>query len=143
MSELQRLTIHEAHRLLRQRAISSRELTQAVLERIEAVEPSVRAYITLTPDMALQQAEEADRILQAVGDADMLTGVPIALKDNLCTRGVLTTCASKILQNFVPPYDAHVVEQLRYRHAVFTGKTNMDEFAMGSSTENSAFLCHS
>lgn len=140
MNGLHTLTIHEADNLLRKREISSRELTQAVLERTEAVEPRVRAYITLTPDLAMQQAEEADRLLQADDGMDALSGIPIALKDNLCTRGVLTTCASEILQNFVPPFDAHVVEQLRRRRAVFTGKTNMDEFAMGSSTENSAFF---
>jgi aspartyl-tRNA(Asn)/glutamyl-tRNA(Gln) amidotransferase subunit A len=108
MNQLHTLTIHEAYELLRKRETTSLELTQAVLERIEAVEPQVRAYITRTPELALQQAEEADRLLQA-GEGDPLTGIPLALKDNLCTRGVLTTCASKILQNFVPPYDAHAV----------------------------------
>jgi len=124
---------------LRAREISSVELTRNVLDRIHAVEPRVHAYLTLTEQMALAMAEAADRRLARGDDVGPLTGVPIALKDNLCTMGVLTTCASKILHNFVPPYDATVVERLKRAGAVFVGKTNLDEFAMGSSTENSAF----
>lgn len=140
MSELHALTIHKARQLLDNGEISSRELTQAVLDRIKCVEPKVRAFITLTSELALQQAASADLRLQSKEGHDALTGIPLALKDNLCTRGVLTTCASRILRNFVPPYDAHVVEQLKQRHSVFVGKTNLDEFAMGSSTENSGFF---
>ena len=124
---------------LRAREISSVELTRNVLDRIHAVEPRVHAYLTLTEQMALAMAEAADRRLAQGDNVGPLTGVPIALKDNLCTMGVLTTCASKILHNFVPPYDATVVERLKRAGAVFVGKTNLDEFAMGSSTENSAF----
>jgi len=110
-----------------------------VLERIRQVDGRVRAYVTVTEDLALQQAEEADARI-ARGDATPLTGIPVCIKDVLCTRGVRTTCSSRILENFVPPYDAHVTERLREAGAVFVGKANMDEFAMGSSTENSAFF---
>lgn len=131
-------TAHELALLLHQRKISSTELTKAVLERIEKVEPRVNAYITLTPELAMRMAHDADQRLQQGNGVTPLTGIPLAIKDNMCTRGILTTCASKILQNFVPPYDATVVRKLRDAGAVFIGKTNLDEFAMGSSTENSA-----
>jgi aspartyl-tRNA(Asn)/glutamyl-tRNA(Gln) amidotransferase subunit A len=114
-------------------------LTEAVLERIRQVDGRVRAYVTVTEDLALQQAEEADRRI-AAGDATPLTGVPVCIKDVMCTRGVRTTCSSRILENFVPPYDAHVTERLLEAGAVVVGKSNMDEFAMGSSTENSGFF---
>jgi aspartyl-tRNA(Asn)/glutamyl-tRNA(Gln) amidotransferase subunit A len=111
-----------------------------VLRRVREVEDRVHAYVTVTEELALQQAREADERIAGGDDAGPLTGVPVAIKDVLCTRGVLTTCSSRILENFVPPYDAHVVERLRSAGAVMVGKTNMDEFAMGSSTENSAFF---
>jgi aspartyl-tRNA(Asn)/glutamyl-tRNA(Gln) amidotransferase subunit A len=114
-------------------------LTEAVLERIRQVDGRVRAYVTVTEDVAIQQAEEADARL-ARGDATPLTGIPVCIKDVICTRGVRTTCSSRILENFVPPYDAHVTERLRAAGAVMVGKSNMDEFAMGSSTENSGFF---
>jgi len=133
------LTVHEASRLLGQREITSRQLTEAVLERIRQVDGRVRAYVTVTEDVALQQAEEADARL-ARGDVTPLTGIPVCIKDVICTRGVRTTCSSRILENFVPPYDAHVTERLRAAGAVMVGKSNMDEFAMGSSTENSGFF---
>jgi aspartyl-tRNA(Asn)/glutamyl-tRNA(Gln) amidotransferase subunit A len=114
-------------------------LTEAVLERVRQLDGRVRAYVTVTEDLALQQAEEADARI-ARGDATPLTGIPVCIKDVICTRGVRTTCSSRILENFVPPYDAHVTERLRQAGAVFVGKSNMDEFAMGSSTENSAFF---
>jgi aspartyl-tRNA(Asn)/glutamyl-tRNA(Gln) amidotransferase subunit A len=133
------LTIHQAHELLRARQISARDLYQSVEARIAAVESDLHAYLLLTRDLARQQADEADQRLRSGQGVTALTGIPIALKDNLCANGIRTTCASKILEGFVPPYDATVVARLRSAGAVFAGKTNMDEFAMGSSTENSAF----
>lgn len=136
--ELYQMTIHELHELLKHRQISSIELTRVVFERIEAVEQRVHAYITLTKDEALRQAETADRMIYE-GSAGPLTGIPIAIKDIFCTAGIATTCGSKILENFVPSYDATVIKKLKQQHAVLIGKTNMDEFAMGSSTETSYF----
>jgi aspartyl-tRNA(Asn)/glutamyl-tRNA(Gln) amidotransferase subunit A len=137
-SELHRLTIAEAQARLRKREISSRELTRACLDRIAAVEPRLNAFITLCEHEAVAQAEAADQRL-ARGDGDALCGIPLGVKDIYCTAGVKTTCASKMLENFVPPFDATAIAKLRAAGAVFVGKTNMDEFAMGSSTENSAF----
>jgi aspartyl-tRNA(Asn)/glutamyl-tRNA(Gln) amidotransferase subunit A len=134
---LYQLTIHEAHKLLEEKQVSSVELTRACLERIQQVEPEVRAIVTLTEELALEQAQKADEIL-AAGSSSPLTGIPALIKDNMCTRGIPTTCSSRMLQNFIPPYDATVVEKLNDCGVVIVGKSNMDEFAMGSSTENSA-----
>jgi aspartyl-tRNA(Asn)/glutamyl-tRNA(Gln) amidotransferase subunit A len=136
--ELYDLTIHEAATLLARRELSSRELTQAVLDRIRQVEERVRAYVTVTEDLALKQADEADKRI-AAGEATPLAGIPAAIKDVICTKGVRTTCGSRMLANFLPPYQAHVTERLLDAGLVMVGKANMDEFAMGSSTENSAF----
>jgi aspartyl-tRNA(Asn)/glutamyl-tRNA(Gln) amidotransferase subunit A len=136
---LHELTIHRAHELLRDKEISAVELTEAVLERIETVEDDVRAYLNLTPERALEDAEAADA-RRAQGEDHPLLGVPLAIKDVLSTEGVETTCGSRILKDYVPPYDATCVAKLRQAGAVFLGKTNTDEFAMGSSTENSGYF---
>ena len=138
MADLNWLSIQEAHAQLTSRQISSVELTQACLDRIDAVEDRVQSFLTLTPETALSQAAVADRMLGA-GEGGPLTGVPVQIKDVMCTAGVPTTCASRMLENFVPVYNATAVERLMGQGAVMLGKGNMDEFAMGSSCENSAF----
>ena len=139
MPELWQLSVSEASRLLARREISSAELTDAGLERIAAVDDRLSAYITVTADAARAQAAAADRRI-AAGNAAPLTGVPMQVKDLLCTNGVPTTCASRMLAEYVPVYDATAVARLRAQDAVLLGKGNMDEFGMGSSTENSAFF---
>ncbi len=138
MADLNWLSIGDAHAQLKSRQISSVELTQACLDRIDAVEDQVQSFLTLTPEIALAQAKEADRML-ATGEGGPLTGVPVQIKVVMCTEGVLTTCASRMLENYVPVYNATAVERLMGQGAVMLGKGNMDEFAMGSSCENSAF----
>jgi aspartyl-tRNA(Asn)/glutamyl-tRNA(Gln) amidotransferase subunit A len=140
MNELCKLTIHEAGELLRQRKISSVELTQAHLDRIREVEDKVKAFTLVTDDLALEQARAADRRLASGEQLSPLTGIPIAIKDVISTKGITTTCSSRMLENFKPPYDAAVMERLHEAGIVMVGKTNMDEFAMGSSTEYSAFF---
>ena len=132
------LTIHEAHELLKKGEVSSLELTKAALERIDEVEDKLRAFVTVTGELALAQARQADERIKA-GEFSPLTGIPAMIKDNMCTKGTRTTCSSKMLENFVPPYDAAVVEKLNALDMVMVGKGNMDEFAMGSSNEHSAF----
>jgi len=136
--ELFDLTIHELHDRLKRREVSSVEATKAMLARIEATDATVNAFITVTPDEALKGAEEADKRI-AEGSMDILTGIPLALKDIFLTQGVRTTCGSRILENFIPPYDATSWLKLKERGAVLVGKLNQDEFAMGSSSESSAF----
>jgi aspartyl-tRNA(Asn)/glutamyl-tRNA(Gln) amidotransferase subunit A len=139
-NELHQLTIHEAHRLLSQRKISSTELTKSVLKRIAHVEGSIHACVTVVEDVALQEAERVDDYIKTAHEISPLAGIPTLIKDVMCTKGIRTTCSSKMLENFVPPYDATVIEKLKTQRAVIVGKTNMDEFAMGSSTEHSAFF---
>jgi aspartyl-tRNA(Asn)/glutamyl-tRNA(Gln) amidotransferase subunit A len=138
--ELHQLTIHEAHKLLKQRKISSTELTKSVLKRIAEVEGKVHACVTIVEDIALKKAKKVDNYIKTAHEITPLTGIPTLIKDVICTQGIKTTCSSKILENFVPPYDATVTEKLKAQKAVIAGKTNMDEFAMGSSTEHSAFF---
>jgi aspartyl-tRNA(Asn)/glutamyl-tRNA(Gln) amidotransferase subunit A len=140
MSELYKMTIDEAGKLLRQGKLSSVELTQAHLERIRAVDDKVKAFTLVTDDLALKQAEEADRRLRSGEDVTPLTGIPLGIKDVICTKDIATTCGSRMLENFKPPFNAAVMEKLNAAGAVMLGKTNMDEFAMGSSTEHSAFF---
>jgi len=115
------------------------ELTKATLERIAEIEDKIHAYVTITEDIALKQAEEADDCIRS-GNITPLTGVPVLIKDVICTKGIRTTCSSKMLENFIPPYDATVMKKLKAQKMVILGKGNMDEFAMGSSTEHSAFF---
>jgi len=140
MTELYKLSISEAGELLRQRKISAVELTRAHLDRIRAVDDKVRAYTLVTDDLALKQAGEADRRFESGAPVTPLTGIPLAIKDVICTKDITTTCGSRMLEHFKPPFDATVMERLNAAGAVMLGKTNMDEFAMGSSTEHSAFF---
>lgn len=136
--ELYNLTIHELHARLSTGEVTSQEVTESVLKRIESIDEQVHAYITVTKPLAMAQAKKADETISR-GQCNPLTGIPLAIKDILCMKGVTTTCGSKILENFIPPYDATVIKRLREEDAVFIGRTNMDEFAMGSSTETSYF----
>lgn len=136
MTELHRLTLAELNEGLRARRFSSVELARHFLARIERFNPGLNAFITVTGEQALAAAQKADQLI-AAGEALPLAGLPLVHKDIFCTDGVLTTCASRMLSNFVAPYDATVVERLAQAGAVMLGKTNMDEFAMGSSNETS------
>ena len=137
--DLYKLTAHELHDKLVSKEISSVELTENVYSRIEEVEDKVQAYVTLDKENAMAQAAKVDAKIAAGEAIAPLAGIPGAIKDNICTKGLLTTCSSKMLSNVVPIYDAHVIKKLRADDAIFTGKTNMDEFAMGSTTESSYF----
>lgn len=138
--ELTNLTIQDIHQLLITKKISSVELTQSMLQRIHAVDSKVNSYVTVTDELALQQAKQADERIAKGENVTPLTGIPFAMKDCISTRGVKTTCSSKILENYVPQYNATVTNKLSEAGAVLVGKTNMDEFGMGSSCENSAFF---
>ena len=136
---LNELTIKQAAEKLRKKEISSVELTKAVLEQIKNKDKNIHAYLTLTEEFALEQARELDKKRAYGEDLGILAGIPAAIKDNILVEGVKCTAASKILENYIAPYDATVVKELKKSGAVIVGKANMDEFAMGSSTENSAF----
>jgi len=130
------LTIFQLHEALKKREISSLDVTESLLNRIDRLDATLNAYITIMPEAARKQARQADQRVRA-GEIHPLTGIPLAVKDNISTLDAPTTCGSRILKNYLPPFDATVIKRLRERGAVFLGKTNMDEFAMGSSTENS------
>jgi aspartyl-tRNA(Asn)/glutamyl-tRNA(Gln) amidotransferase subunit A len=137
---LHELTIHQLHDLLVKKEVTSREVTEALYRRIGEVDGKINAYLMLTEEEAFRQADEVDRKIirgEEIGD---LSGIPIGLKDILCTKGIRTTCGSKILKDYVPFYDGTVIRKLKAQDALFLGKLNMDEFAMGSSTENSGFF---
>ena len=133
-------TAHELHDLMMKKEISAEELSKAVFDRIESAEDKIGAFITRTTENAFKRARAVDRQIQSGEKIVPLAGIPLAIKDNICTSGILTTAGSKILSNFVPPYSATVVERFDAAGAAMVGKTNLDEFAMGSSTENSAFF---
>ena len=137
--QLYELTAHELHEKLKAREITAVELTQSIYDRIDAVEEQTKGYITLTKEIALGQAETTDAGFQRGDEMAPLAGIPTAIKDVICTKGILTTCGSRILGDFISPYDATVMTKLHQAGIVMVGKTNMDEFAMGSSTENSAY----
>lgn len=133
-----RISIGEAREMLDSKKISAKELAETYIGRIKAVDGEVKSFITVTEEQALKQAELAQEKIDK-GEASALCGIPVAIKDNICTEGVKTTCASKMLENFIPPYNATVMEKLNAENIVMLGKVSMDEFAMGGSTQTSAF----
>lgn len=135
---LKEQTLSSLREMLDTKKISAPELCKEYIDRIKEKDSDVLGYITVTEDEAMQSAKKAQQIIDS-GKADTLTGIPLAIKDNICTDGIKTTCASKMLENFVPPYDACVIEKLKAQNYVILGKTSMDEFAMGGSTQTSAF----
>ncbi len=136
--KLNELTVSELRRLLDNRGIKPQEVLDDVYNRIDAVEDKVKAYITITKDSAYEMAKDAEQAILS-NKQSLLTGIPVAVKDNMCTKGISTTCASKMLHNFKPPYESTVTARLKEQEYILIGKTNLDEFAMGSSTENSGF----
>ena len=137
--DITELTVHELKEKLANKELKVTDITKAYIDRIEEKEPEVQAFITVLKEEALKQAEDIERKIEAGEEIGNLAGIPIGIKDNMCTKGVKTTCASKMLENFVSPYDATVIEKLNAENLISLGKLNMDEFAMGSSTENSYF----
>lgn len=138
--ELWKKSAVEISNLIKKKEIKPSEVVQSFIERKKQVEPKINAYITDLEELAIKQAKEKDQEITKLDNIPDLFAVPIAIKDNISTKGIKTTCASKILENFVPVYDATVIERLNSQGYIITGKTNLDEFAMGSSTENSAFF---
>ena len=137
--ELQNLTVHELQEKLAKKEISSKQIVESYIKQIDEKEADVKAFVTLTKDEALKKAEQVDEKIQKGEITSSLAGIPIGIKDNICTKGVRTTCSSKMLENFVSPYDATVIEKLNEADIMSLGKLNMDEFAMGASTEYSYF----
>lgn len=138
--EIASQSIGELHKLLTSKKLSTVELTQAMLDRIKQIDPRVKAFLHVTEDLALSQAAQVDEKIARGEEIGILEGIPMALKDNMSTEGIQTTCSSKILENYIPPYNATAVAKLKEAGAILLGKMNMDEFAMGSSTENSHFF---
>ena len=134
---VEKLTVKEILKGLDKKEFTSVELVNAYFDRIEKYENEIGAFVTLTKEEALKAAEESDARRANGEKLGALEGVPIAIKDNMCTKGIKTTCSSRMLEDFIPPYDATVIEKLKEAGAVIIGKTNMDEFAMGGSTETS------
>ncbi len=137
--DLTKLTLVQLRDMLKNKELSSAELTKAYIDKIKTRDKDIGAYISYNHDNALKKAEEVDKKFAKGDELSPLAGIPCAIKDNICTRGIKTTCASKMLKDFIPPYDAHVMEKLNAQDIVMLGKLNMDEFAMGSTTENSYF----
>jgi aspartyl-tRNA(Asn)/glutamyl-tRNA(Gln) amidotransferase subunit A len=138
--ELHELSIQQAHELLSSRKISSEELTRAYLDRVQRLDPQIKSYVTVSEKLALEQAQEADQRIKTGEGLTPLTGIPYSAKDSISTRGINTTCSSKILENYKPFYDSTAIKKLKETNSVLLGKNNMDEFGMGSSTENSGFF---
>lgn len=138
MLDISSMNLREMRKALDERSVSSQELTKEYLDNIKKYDDKLECYITVTEDIAMDQAEKAQAVIDK-GEAKALTGIPMAIKDNICTEGVRTTCSSKILENFIPPYNATAMEKLDSQNIVMLGKTSLDEFAMGGSTQTSAF----
>lgn len=138
MLDISSMNLREMRKALDERSVSSQELTKECLDNIKKYDDKLECYITVTEDIAMAQAEKAQAVIDK-GEAKALTGIPMAIKDNICTEGVRTTCSSKILENFIPPYNATAMEKLDSQNIVMLGKTSLDEFAMGGSTQTSAF----
>ncbi|OGL42900.1 MAG: aspartyl/glutamyl-tRNA amidotransferase subunit A, partial [Candidatus Schekmanbacteria bacterium RBG_16_38_10] len=137
--ELYSLNILKLHSMLKAGEVSVTEIVKSVQKRVDQVDGKIHAYVTVLGDKAIEEAKSLDENIKKEGFGERLFGIPMAIKDNMCIKDVLTTCSSKILSNFIPPYNATVVEKLKENKSIFIGKANMDEFAMGSSTENSFF----
>lgn len=140
MKSICEMTAEEIGKAYREKTLTVPEVVKAFLDNIEKEDEKIKAYITVCKEEALKKADEVQAMFDAEKEMGALAGIPIAIKDNICTKGVKTTCASKMLENFIPPYDASVMKKIEATNAIILGKTNMDEFAMGGSTENSAFF---